>query len=295
MQGRYQTNAGRGGRFHHPNGRGVNTRFMSNQKDWRLTQMLDEWETQQEARRREEALKEKAKERREFTKDLAKIINGKEKRRKRRESSSSESSISTEDIQLEESTPETSPEQSKKRKRSKKKRNKAGKHNRDESEVAKSLMDIRNTNEKICRDLQELKKAQVGTTATIERMEFEINSIISTKEKLEGRIQKLEKKPEEKKMIIIDNESKEREPESDDSRGELHDKRKMDDDKVFDMALKFGIASCTKKSELEKRFEKKEGTTKLKEFCAANDIEYVTKNKAIKEVWQLLLDNRIIR
>ena len=126
-------------------------------------------------------------------------------------------------------------------------------------------------------------------------MKFEINSIISTKEKLEGRIQKLEKKPEEKKMIIIDNESKEREPESDDSRGELHDKRKMDDDKVFDMALKFGIASCTKKSELEKRFEKKEGTTKLKEFCAANDIEYVTKNKAIKEVWQLLLDNRIIR
>ena len=43
--------------------------------------------------------------------------------------------------------------------------------------------------------------------------------------------------------------------------------------------------------DLEKKFEKKPGTTKLKEFCEGAKIKYITKNKAM----ELLLDNYMVK
>jgi hypothetical protein len=74
MQGITQNNAGRGGRFHYSNKRPMNTRYENNTKDWRLSQMLEDWEAQQETKKKEEAIQEREKEQKELTKDLAKII-----------------------------------------------------------------------------------------------------------------------------------------------------------------------------------------------------------------------------
>ena len=258
--------------------------------------MLDDWETQQEARKKEEALKEKARERKEFTKDLARIIQPKRKDRKH-VNTSSESSTSVD------STPRTTPDSSpelKHAKHKKKKRHKKTKemsHSPIESnEIAKSLIDLRSTNDKIHREILELKRAHADTTATVERMEFEMNTMIASKEKIESRIRKLETQQPKKNLVIKSPPTKEHHNlASDDSETELKDKKLLKDDKVFDLALKFGIATCLKKSDLEKKFEKKPGTTKLKEFCTEVDIQYITKNKAMGDVWQLLLDNHIVR
>ena len=50
-----------------------------------------------------------------------------------------------------------------------------------------------------------------------------------------------------------------------------------------------------KKRDLKKRFEKKTGTEKLKELCEEVVIKYITKNKTMNDIWQLLLDNSIVR
>ena len=55
MQGITQTNAGRGGKFHYSNRQPNNTRYQNNTKDWRLSQMLEDWEVKQEAKKKEEA------------------------------------------------------------------------------------------------------------------------------------------------------------------------------------------------------------------------------------------------
>ena len=69
MQGINNQNAGRGGMYHYSNRRTQNNRFSTQNKDWRLSQMLNEWELQQEAKKKEEILKEKVKERKELTKN----------------------------------------------------------------------------------------------------------------------------------------------------------------------------------------------------------------------------------
>ena len=49
-------------------------------------------------------------------------------------------------------------------------------------------------NEKIHREISELKKSQEGTSASIERMEWEMNTLINHK-KIEKWITKFEAKP----------------------------------------------------------------------------------------------------
>ena len=94
MQGKQVMNAGSSGKFHYSNRINPNTRYTNPNRDWRLSQMLDDWETLQEMRKKEEAMKEKAKERKEFTKDIAKLIKDSKKKRKKRTNTSSESSTS---------------------------------------------------------------------------------------------------------------------------------------------------------------------------------------------------------
>ena len=299
MQGIYQNNAGRGGKFHYSNKRNTYTRYTPNNKDWRLTQMLDDWENQQEARRKEEALREKAIERKEFTKDLARIIQSK-KMRKKKVYSSPESSSSVDSTPR--TTPETSPEQEKRKKRKRNRRKSNGNkievsdNPSETNELKKTLLDLRSTNEKIHKEVLELRKTQDGTSASIERMELELNTLMNYKEKIEKRVNKLEYQPHK-------NDVKKGKPETSvkqvnldsDSETELQEKKTQIDDKMFDLALKFGIATCLKKGDLEKKFEKKPGTTKLKEFCEEAEIKYITKNKAIMDVWQVLLDNNIAK
>ena len=299
MQGIQSTNARRGGKFHYSNRGNANTRYAGSNRDWRLSQMLDDWEIQQEARKKEEALKEKAKERKEFTRDLAKIIHGEKQRKKKRESTSSESSISGNT-----STPDTSPDTNHKKKSHKRKKDKKKKEMyskpQEMNEIQRSLMELRNTNERIHKEIIDLKKHQSGTNATIERMEYEINTMINERSKVDHRITRLESqnlKGRAKEIISTQNETitEHVNLDSDDSETELKEKGQYNDDQIFDLALKFGIATCTSKSNLDKKFEKKTGTTKLKEFCEGANIKYITKNKAITDVWQLLLDNNITK
>ena len=260
--------------------------------------MLDDWESQQEARKREEALKEKAMERKEFTKDLARIIHSNKKRRKRKDSSPIASS-SAESTPL--TTPNSSPEYSNKKRRKKDKRNKGSQNEvygnlAETNEFKKTLLDLRNMNEKIHREISELKKSQEGTSASIERMEWEMNTLINHKEKMEQRVTKLEAKPLKKGVSKGQPEVfKEQVNLNSESETELQEKKTKDDDRIFDLALQFGIATCLKKGDLEKKFEKKPGTTKLKEFCEEAKIKYITKNKAMDDVWQLLLDNHMVK
>ena len=51
--------------------------------------MLEDWEAQQETKKKEEAIWEREKEQKELTKDLAKIIRTRKKKRKKRYSTSS--------------------------------------------------------------------------------------------------------------------------------------------------------------------------------------------------------------
>jgi len=304
MQGKQIMNAGSSGKFHYSNRINPNTRYTNPNRDWRLSQMLGDWETQQEMRKKEEAMKEKAKERKEFTKDIAKLIKGSKKKRKKRTSTSSESSTSRGES-TPELTPETSPEvNSRKSKKKRKNFHKKEIHSvpLEIEEINRTLMDLRTTNEKIHKEIMEMKKHQTGTTATIERMEFEINTVISDREKFNHRLNKLEihSGPRKEENKVNQKSDTIKEPihlSSDESETELNDKEKgkLEDDKTFDLALKFGIATCMKKSDLEKKFEKRTGTARLKEFCEEVNIKYITKNKAITDVWQLLLDNKITR
>ena len=299
MQGINNQNAGRGGMYHYSNRRTQNNRFSTQNKDWRLSQMLNEWELQQEAKKKEEMLKEKVKERKELTKNLIKIMHSKSGKKKKRNSTSSESSTSKDELSTPEESPETTPEHRKKKRKHTKRRKELNSNSMELEDINKSLIDLRTTNEKIHKEMLDLKKTQAGTIATVERIEYEVNILINEKDKLESRIKKLEpkspaifkgKEKKIKKMKEHVNLESESEKET-----ELKDKGSNNDDLFFDIALNFGIATCVKKSDLEKKFEKREGTAKLKEFCEKVNIRYITKNKAMDDVWQMLLDNNITK
>ena len=148
MQGIQQMNAGRGGKFHQSYRRYQNTRYGNTNREWQLSQIIEDWEHQQEAKKREEAIKEKARERKEFTKDLAKIIKCDGRKKKKRESTSSESSMSKDEQTSCSTSPETSPDQGhrKKRQKERKHRPKARrtkhKDEIDTEEITKSLIDL---------------------------------------------------------------------------------------------------------------------------------------------------------
>lgn len=309
----------RGRRFYGQNtGRGRGRGKPTN--DWRLTKLLDDWEQEQLKKEKEMELIAKKQDRKEFTKDLAKIILLSDKNRKRRTSTSSDSSNTSLESSNSTNSPQSSPEKPKKKKlKHKKKRSK-----KQDNELQKTLLDIQKNSEKLRKDIQGLREsqndAQDSIHSHIQTIQEDIKTLGVENEKLHMAYHQLKKdfdkkmltnfptnlssQPSEKKfeeskkinpIVLSDHDSSNTEDNIGSKKigkklkntGETH-KDPDQDDPGFDLALEFNLTACECRGDVNRKFKGAEGTTKLKKYCQKANIPYTNKNDAIKEVWAKL-------
>ena len=60
------------------------------------------------------------------------------------------------------------------------------------------------------------------------------------------------------------------------------------EEKEYKLAPEFNLVACQFRSDVNKKFKGKIGTTKLKQYCEKAQIKYQNKNDAIKAFWTQL-------